>query len=550
MAYKFKRLSKSFTLIELIIVIAIIAVLSASAFLLLSQWMSKSRDSRRISDLKTLEKSINISFLSAESSSYPLPDPNIIIKTDNYWVLWSQWKFWDSITQNVNNLNKIPKDPSWDYYDYSVTQDRKSYELLALLENEKKIWAFGNAAYANANETTFILSNYDWYIVATSGWVSTLYSTDSIFVEPNLLDSLTDEYTIDLSSDILIPDSDFTERSEVKSVNVTSLLDSDDSNDDATLSLLTSTFPDLIQSWKINNYIQVSWTVTSQEEEDPLPVGDYFTTVWRLWTSLYWNADTIVKFNITYTWPCKVKRQLNEWPIWEQVCAASDTTGTYTIWAAWDYKVWIESDWLTRFYNAWFDWNYFGKILSVTNWWAVIWTNMSNMFSYANNLTSLPLAAPNLTSVIDMSEMFYGASKFNVNISNWNTSNIQEMAWLFYNAVLFNQPLDSWNITNVYTIRDMFNWAISFNQPLNSWNTSSIYDMYQTFNLANNFNQPLNNWDTSTAGNMWSMFKNAASFNQDLTSWCVANIETEPMFFASSSPLATNWKKPVWWTCN
>ncbi|MEF2175986.1 MAG: prepilin-type N-terminal cleavage/methylation domain-containing protein, partial [Candidatus Absconditabacteria bacterium] len=48
---KLKKFLKSFTLIELIIVIAIIAILSAAAFLLLTQWMSKSRDSRKVTDI-------------------------------------------------------------------------------------------------------------------------------------------------------------------------------------------------------------------------------------------------------------------------------------------------------------------------------------------------------------------------------------------------------------------------------------------------------------------------------------------------------------------
>jgi prepilin-type N-terminal cleavage/methylation domain-containing protein len=39
---------KTFTLIELIIVIAIISILAVSAFLVLTKWIGKSRDSKRI----------------------------------------------------------------------------------------------------------------------------------------------------------------------------------------------------------------------------------------------------------------------------------------------------------------------------------------------------------------------------------------------------------------------------------------------------------------------------------------------------------------------
>ena len=79
MSIKLQKLIKSFTLIELIIVIATVSILWASAFLILTQWMWKSRDSRRITDLHTLEKTIQISFIAKESINYPDPDPKIEI---------------------------------------------------------------------------------------------------------------------------------------------------------------------------------------------------------------------------------------------------------------------------------------------------------------------------------------------------------------------------------------------------------------------------------------------------------------------------------------
>ena len=54
------NLKKGFTLVELIIVIAIIAVLSVSAMMLLTKWLSKSRDSRRLSDIQTIRKALDV----------------------------------------------------------------------------------------------------------------------------------------------------------------------------------------------------------------------------------------------------------------------------------------------------------------------------------------------------------------------------------------------------------------------------------------------------------------------------------------------------------
>ena len=48
-----------------------------------------------------------------------------------------------------------------------------------------------------------------------------------------------------------------------------------------------------------------------------------------------------------------------------------------------------------------------------------------------------------------MNGMFYGAIKFNQNISNWNVSKVTDMSYMFGGAKAFNQPLNNWNVSNV-----------------------------------------------------------------------------------------------------
>ena len=58
-------------------------------------------------------------------------------------------------------------------------------------------------------------------------------------------------------------------------------------------------------------------------------------------------------------------------------------------------------------------------------------TSMQEMFYYANNLTTLPASAPDLSSTTTMLNMFYNASSFNGDISNWDTSKVTTMQAMF-----------------------------------------------------------------------------------------------------------------------
>ncbi|MEF2175520.1 MAG: prepilin-type N-terminal cleavage/methylation domain-containing protein [Candidatus Absconditabacteria bacterium] len=132
MATKFKKLLKSFTLIELIIVIAIIAVLGATAFLLLTQWMSKGRDAQRISDLNVIQNALNIQI--TQSDSLPIPDGyNTVTYTGE--IILYQGKFGSGVVSKITSLVKLPIDKVNGEYDYSLLSDRLTYKVQAIMEN-------------------------------------------------------------------------------------------------------------------------------------------------------------------------------------------------------------------------------------------------------------------------------------------------------------------------------------------------------------------------------------------------------------------------------
>ncbi|MEF2175620.1 MAG: prepilin-type N-terminal cleavage/methylation domain-containing protein, partial [Candidatus Absconditabacteria bacterium] len=262
MAIKLKRFLRLFTLIELIIVIAIIAVLGASAFLMLSQWMSKSRDSRRVSDLRTLEKTIHISFVAKEGVNYPDPDPKIGVTigtgVDSYGILWYQGKFGEKMTNFVGNLNKIPKDPKGNYYDYSLTEDKKFYQLLAIMENDKQVSLGVGKVYGEELEITYILTNYEGYIVKKIGADKYyLIKTETIMVDPTKLEDYSqEEYEMDVENDVLKVDAPYSERVEVATGDISGLLSEDPTEKQSAMDTIEEIFPELSNTNVVQEIVQ------------------------------------------------------------------------------------------------------------------------------------------------------------------------------------------------------------------------------------------------------------------------------------------------------
>ena len=97
--------------------------------------------------------------------------------------------------------------------------------------------------------------------------------------------------------------------------------------------------------------------------------------------------------------------------------------------------------------------------------------------------------------------MFDGATSFNGDLNNWNTSRVGDMEGMFYRAISFNRDLDNWDKLSVTNMWGMFSDATSFNDDLSNWDTSSVINMRRMFNGATSFNQDLCAWgDTFTYG--------------------------------------------------
>lgn len=174
----FSRSLKWFSLAELLIVMFILVILSVMSFLLLDKWLVKSRDSRRLSDIRNIEKAMEITMV--EKWDYPIP-------TD-YWEVtygWEnlryQWSLGKNTIWKVDSLSKIPTDPMWNKYTYSITLDHKQYEVGALIEEKSSYEQFSNKfvdkVYAN-NFSSFIKWTYNW--VALKGEYWNIYAVPTI----------------------------------------------------------------------------------------------------------------------------------------------------------------------------------------------------------------------------------------------------------------------------------------------------------------------------------------------------------------------------------
>ena len=120
---------KGFTLIELLVVIAIIALLSTLSVVALNNARVKSRDARRLSDIKQIRTALEMYF--DQNNSYPIDSGNLG-HGYNYGCIGPDG-FQDTNCPNAY-MEVIPSDPKGVYsYVYSSTTGL-NYELSYHLE--------------------------------------------------------------------------------------------------------------------------------------------------------------------------------------------------------------------------------------------------------------------------------------------------------------------------------------------------------------------------------------------------------------------------------
>lgn len=121
--WKNKNNGKGFTLIELIIVVAIIGFLAVLAIVVLTSATQRSRDSKRVADINSMKKALDI--YNGEVGSFP----DISSTTD--WITG----FGAELEEYISPFPVDPEHSDGSVYVYLVNGGHDEYYLKAILEN-------------------------------------------------------------------------------------------------------------------------------------------------------------------------------------------------------------------------------------------------------------------------------------------------------------------------------------------------------------------------------------------------------------------------------
>ncbi|MDD2871020.1 MAG: InlB B-repeat-containing protein [Candidatus Gracilibacteria bacterium] len=176
----YKSNHKAFTLVELIIVIAILAILGTIAFISLQGYSTQARDSARISDMSSIVTSLEL--FNLDAGKYPLPTDWTDI-TYSGSVVWKQGSFGETVDTNTKIIDRIVLDPLTNTkYTYSVTTKRNEFEVGGIMEGDGISLNNMNNTYAGDVEATaYVKGNYNGIVTKSlSGTKCDLLSSPTI----------------------------------------------------------------------------------------------------------------------------------------------------------------------------------------------------------------------------------------------------------------------------------------------------------------------------------------------------------------------------------
>ncbi len=160
-----------------------------------------------------------------------------------------------------------------------------------------------------------------------------------------------------------------------------------------------------------------------------------------------------------------------------------------------------------------------GAITAVNQWSNDI-TSLQGAFKGHSALISVPSLPSGVTNT---ASMFDGATVFNQDIGDWDTSAVEDMSSMFNGATVFNQDIGDWDTGAVTDMSSMFNGATAFNQDISQWDISSVTgtgmnDMFNSAELSvNHYDALITSWNTQLS-------LQGVSFNGGTSKFCEAAV--------------------------
>lgn len=186
-------------------------------------------------------------------------------------------------------------------------------------------------------------------------------------------------------------------------------------------------------------------------------------------------------------------------------------------------------------------------------------TSSENMFRGASAIESFTArdwfdrASGNITS---LSNMFWDAVNFNMDLDSWDTSAVEDFSHMFYNARAFEGEIGGWDTSNANTMARMFLYARNFNSDISRWDTSKVEDMNHMFAVTRMFNGDINTktvnegeeneyaaWDVSNVTNMFQMLRGARGFDRDISGWDVSKVRNIARFLEGAGLSTENYDR-------
>ena len=172
------------------------------------------------------------------------------------------------------------------------------------------------------------------------------------------------------------------------------------------------------------------------------------------------------------------------------------------------------------------------KLLDIKNWGSCAWTSMERAFEGCSMMDITATDIPNLTNISSTFSMFSRCTSLigNDSMELWDVSSVTNMSHMFWRCGLFNINISVWDMSNVTNITRMLymNGVVSsFNQPIGDWDVSSLVNARAAFEVLRSFNHSLGDWDISNVTDFRSLFEwtptntgmDISNYNDTLIKW-------------------------------